>query len=396
RMGIQPIAMPAFAFSNMVFETDVAAVAASYTFNDTVALTATWMRPYNDNWSGTSSPTGYMDNFDLFSLVLPMRFEGVKVTPWAMAGAYGPNVARRADNNDFFNPQKPHDVSPVNINMSGQPGDGLFWQEGMLPAAFSSSKDRSSVFSHQYTSVGWGGASFDVTTLSPWRFAGDFVYGTVNSDRDYLKRSGWYGTLLAEFKGDWGTPGLYGWYYSGDDSDPHNGSERMPTVSTANNYFNCLSSFGYRGTAGIGGGKGILGGAPDGVWGVGARVADLSFVENLSHVFRVHYLGGTNNTKMASYITGRKTTDNAGRPIYRNNTDFNSPVGVYMTTADTGLELNFDSKYKIYDNFNVVFELGYIHLWMDDSVWGRYQNIAGNSLSYKDAWKANLVLTYAF
>lgn len=396
RMGLQSVALPSFAFSNTVFESDVAGIVASYKFNDNVTLSGLWMRPYNDNWAGTSSPANYMDNYDLGALLLPMKFEGVRITPWAMGGAFGPNVARRADTNNFFSPQDPRVVSPVNINAGGQPGDGLFMQTGLLPAAFSSSRPSSSVFSPSYTTTGWGGVSFDVNAASPWRFAGDFVYGTVTSDRDYLNRSGWYGTLLGEYKMDWATPGLYGWYYSGDDSDPHNGSERMPTISTANHYFNCMSSFGFRGTAGIGGGKGVLGGAPDGLWGVGARIADMSFVDKLSHTVRFHYFGGTNDPKMASYITGRRSTDSSGRPVYRNFTDFNSPVGVYMTTADTGIEVNFDSKYKLYDNLTLIFELGYIHLMMDDSVWGGYKNMQGNSLSYTDAWKASAVLLYMF
>ena len=394
RMGIQPVALPGMAFSNMVFDTDAAGVSLSYAFNESVSLSALWLRPYNDNWTGEYA--GYLDNFDLGALILPISGDGFRVTPWVMAGAYGPNIGRRSDTGGFLNPSNKHDYLPEAINAAGQPGDWLFFRAGTMPAAFSSSRDGSSLFSPTYTTTAWGGLSLEKDFASSWRAALDFVVGSVQSERSYLDRTGWYASGVVEYQTDWGKPGIYGWYYSGDDGNVHNGSERMPTITTANHYFNCISSFGFRGTAGIGGGKGVLGGAPDGLWGAGFRLQDMSLIDKLSHTFRVHYFGGTNSPDMAAYITGRRTTDDGGRPVYRNFTDFNSPVGVYMTTKDTGVEVNFDTRYKIYDNLTAVLELGYIHLWLDKDTWGGYGTYNGNSLSYKDAWKVNAVFLYMF
>lgn len=145
----------------------------------------------------------------------------------------------------------------------------------------------------------------------------------------------------------------------------------------------------------MGGGKGVLGTNPNGTWGVGARIKKLSFMDDLSHTLRVNYFGGTNDPKMASYITGRRPVDNAGRAVYRNNTDFNS-FGTYLTRSDNGLEINFDSTYKAAENLSFILETGYIHLWLDEGTWGHYENIAGDSLNYKDAWKVSLNVVYAF
>ena len=79
---------------------DAAAVVASYQFNDNVGLTALWMRPLNDNDTGTNAedePYGngynnYLDNMDLFALMLPLKFDGVELTPWAMYGMQGKNT----------------------------------------------------------------------------------------------------------------------------------------------------------------------------------------------------------------------------------------------------------------------------------------------------------------
>ena len=70
-------------------------------------------------------------------------------------------------------------------------------------------------------------------------------------------------------------------------------------------------------------------------------------------IIRIDYFGGTNDTQLTSYITGRQTADISGRAVYRNMTDFNAPLGTYITTNDTGLELHPDSTYKAAENLNL-------------------------------------------
>lgn len=397
RMGLQGLRMPGFALDNPVLNTDMMGVTASYKINDNVSLTGLWLRPYNDNFTGNSdtghyAPANYMDNMDLVALLLPMKFGGVKITPWAMGGSMGPNTMTitKLDGNSLTMSNPSRDAVT-----GGQALDGLQVRDGLFPAAFSSSNNAKSIWMDNYNTMFWGGLTADVSLASAWHFSGDFIYGTVDNGKAYLNRSGWFGMLLGEYAMDWGIPGLYAWYFSGDDDDPHNGSERLPYIATTNNLTNSLSSFGYRGNPIMGGGKGVLGTNPNGTWGVGARIKKLTFMEDLSHTLRVNFFGGTNNTKMASYITGRRSVDDGGRAVYRNNTDFNS-FGTYLTTADTGIEINFDSSYKVYDNLELVLETGYIHLWLDDSVWGKYGKIAGDSLNYKDAWKVSLNMIYSF
>ena len=77
-------------------------------------------------------------------------------------------------------------------------------------------------------------------------------------------------------------------------------------------------------------------------------------------------------------------------------TDFNAPKGTYLTTSDTGFELNLDSAYKSAKNQDFVLELGYIHLWLDKDVWGGYQKISGDSLNSREAWKMTLTILYSF
>ena len=396
RMGIQGIVMPSFTFENNVFIDDVAAVSASYKFNENVSLTAFWARPYNDNYApvagktpALNDPANYRDNMDVFALMVPLNFQGVKVTPWVMGAAVGPNLMA-------LTTPGPAGGNSVGTNppmINPQAGQS-WWQfrNGMLPAAWSSNGTN---FNNGYATGVWAGLTGQVTALDPWNFAWDVNYGSLTGNQSYLDRSGWYANVLIEYKMDWGTPGIYGWYSSGDDSNPNNGSERMPFISQVNVGGDSISTFGFRASPWVNN-EGILGGNSVGLWGVGARIKDMSFMEKLKHTLRVNFFGGTNDPEMAAYITGRKTRDDSGRNAYRYWTDFSSQYGVYLTKADTGIEINFDTTYKIYDNLTLLVELGYIHLWLDNGAWGRWGNLPGNTLNYEDAFKVSVGFMYNF
>lgn len=398
RMGLQGASLPGFAMESNVLVDDVAGITASYEFNDNIAATAFWYRPLNDNYVDADDPlrNGYLDNFDLFGLVLPFSFEGLRVTPWGMGGALGPNsidfkfrkMADGSGGQQFY----------LGANPTPNQGiDGQQLRDGLYPAAFTTGRS-TNILSDQYSTLWWAGITGKWTTFDPFRLSFDFTYGSVDHNREYLNRQGWFGMLLAEYAMDWGLPGLYGWYMSGDDDNPHNGSERMPYLSTTNSWRNTLSTFGFRGNPIIGGGKGEINVNPTGTWGAGARIRDLkpwSFI-NLSHTIVFNVFGGTNSPKMANYITGRHGDKVDGnRNLFRNNTDFNS-FGTYLTTADSGMEINFDTKWKAEENLTFYLNTGYIHLWLDDGVWGRYGKQQGSTLNTKDAWEASLNIVYSF
>ncbi|MBD5553630.1 MAG: hypothetical protein HDQ44_04760, partial [Desulfovibrio sp.] len=102
RMGIQNITTPAYASGNSVLNDDVAGIVVSAPINENVGITAFWARPYNDNYidSSNSYRNSYLDNADFGGLLIPLTFDGVRVTPWGMYGAIGPNTF--SSNNDQF------------------------------------------------------------------------------------------------------------------------------------------------------------------------------------------------------------------------------------------------------------------------------------------------------
>lgn len=386
RMGLQGLALPSFTTQSQVFNDDVAGINLSYQFNENVGLTAFWIRPYNDNYSGNGTRNAYqnyMDNIDMFALVLPLTFDGVKVTPWAMYGAIGPN-AFRDDNDNYMN------------NFLGASRGQM--RSGLMAVGGARHKDGTLDGKplDEYGNAFWAGLTGEVTAFDPFRIAWDVNFGTVSYDDSRMNRTGWLASLLFEYKLDWAIPGIYGWYGSGDDDNPANGSERMPYVSVGNTN-NGFSNLAFNGHPWTEQREGTLGRNMSGTWGVGARLKDMSFVENLKHTLYLNVIGGTNSTTMAKrYISPNGVRSFGGEFEGANSTGLGMDP-LYMTTNDTAMEVGFTTNYKMYDNFDIYLDAAYIATWLDHSrsVWGN-SVMNGRNDEVRDPWNVNLSFVYSF
>ena len=373
RMGIQALALPNVAGGSAVLD-------------EYVGATAFWARPYNDNFSGYNKNSNksynksYMDNIDLGGLFIPLTFDGVKITPWGMLAGIGPNADRVGE--DYF-AGSDSDVWGTSI--------GKF-RQGMLPAFGVVGSDGRTVHDiklSEYGTAWWAGVTGDITYWDPFRVAFDFTAGGVSYDESRLNRAGWMAALLVEYKFDWGTPGIVGWYASGDDDDLGNGSERLPTLSTGMSD-NDLSHFAFDGNPYIAR-EGTLGNSMAGTWGVGLRVKDFSFVEDLKHTFRINYIGGTNDheiLKKLNRATGTWVAPNQGGVGVEN---------MYLTDLDSALEIGLYNEYKMYDNFKIALDANYVALFLDDGhkTW-KYSAMNGKSRDVRDAWNVNVSFVYEF
>ena len=248
----------------------------------------------------------------------------------------------------------------------------------------------------------WAGLPIKVTAFDPLNIEVDLNYGYAekmgrydvrkrNSATDIVrastKREGWVAKALVEYKMDWGTPGIFGWYASGDDGNVKNGSERMPSLSP------CPTFTSMMGAAGIdwepSGTLYEKGNNYDGSWGIGLRIADMSFVDDLKHTFIAAYRGGTNSPSMVKYMKN-------GIAWSQNTLTGNSVEGPYLTTNDGLLEFNLLNSWQIYENLQMHLDLGYIVNMIDKDTWDRSFMGDSGSFSKQDAWKAQLVFAYSF
>ena len=388
RMGIQGLALPAFTTNaSQILDDDVAAVSLNYQFNENVGLTAFWARPYNDN-NGYSYGNGhqswgqnYMDNMDMFAVLLPLTFDGVKVTPWVMYAAMGPGMFKNGLNQTSDADAK---------YFYGSYGSAWNRASKGLVSGFGGTD-----FNDSYGNAFWAGVTGEVTYWDPFRIAWDVNYGSASYADQKMNREGWLASLLLEYKLDWGTPGLYGWYSTGDDNNPRNGSERMPVVSANGN--NDFSNFAFNGNPYIAR-ECILGSTMVGTWGIGARLKDVSFLEDLKHTLRVNFMGGTNAPKMAKYVRENDALYKRGVENYGMGGDAFDPI--YLTTEDYALEIGLTNTYKMYDNFTIMLDAAYIAMWLDDSrnTWGKnaMYGFANDRNGVYDAWNVNLSFVYSF
>ena len=399
RMGLQAVALPNVAGGSAVMDGDVAAVVANYKFNENVGLTALWMRPVNDNYSGwldandNRREANYLDNIDLFALSLPLTFDGFEITPWVMYGMMGKNALDGLDADDNSNPwSRP---GRAGSNQWGTADGALSYTLNGLYPGFNHNGLGST--SKAYGSMFWAGLPIAITALDPWNFELDLNYGYVEAmgrfdvekrfgsgdwKRGSTERQGFLAKALVEYKMEWGVPGIFGWYASGDDGDVKNGSERMPSIAAAGNFTSFM-------------GDGNLAWAPNGAWydrdlsyagtwGVGLQIRDMSFVEDLKHTFRVAYWGGTNSPSMVKYMDS-STAWSSG---------YGTNDGPYLTTNDGLLEFNLVNSWQIYENLEANLELGYIVNMIDDDTWKK--GYMPDSYEKQDAWKAQLVFAYTF
>ncbi len=389
RMGLQALGLPAFTTgTSQVFVDDVAGIVLSNRFNDNFTLTAFWARPYNDNSLGgyymnseDEVPANYLDNVDMFGLLLPMTFDGFKITPWVMYSAVGQNFTRN--------------TGPLGIGVTYNGVVG-----GLLPATTNEALNQMAATQftgaavnddvYAYGQVWNAGVTGEITMADPFRIAWDLNYGEANWGEDYLRRAGWYGSLLFEYKMDWGTPGLYGWYSTGDDADTGNGSERM-AVSSVVGGTNGFSNFAFTGHPYISR-EGVIGNNMVGTWGIGLRLKDFSFLEDLKHTFRVNYIQGTNDPEMAQAIMRTNSYSINSAPGYDATVD-----GLYLTTADSAWEFGLSTNYQIYENLSLFVDASYMIMDMDQDTWDN-NSFGWHNEDYTktDAFNVNASFVYSF
>jgi len=378
RMGIQGMALPSTRLGNQIIAADVAGITVSSPITDWLTLTGFWARPFDDS---RYSPD-IRDEADFFGIIAPMKFSGFAVNPyfvWGRAGT-GSGFLRN------YGLRRNAGLPGVNAPTFDAPNASHVTLDNSYGKASST--------------VWYLGSNFNVTLLDPLVFGMDVAYGRMqqanyggeqnngaDSGNRRLGSQGWYIAATLDYKFDWGTPGIFGWYGSGDKYSKVKDKGmlgRLPAIMLDGGGFK-PTSFGSAGFFGVSNGAGDGGqsnaviGTATGSWGIGIQTADVTFVKDLSHTLRFAYYQGTNDKRIPRDI--------GIAPAWYNDS-------LYLTTKDSVFEINFDHKYKIYENLTAVLELGYLHLRSDKETW---IGSAPNNLKKNDnAWKAELSFAYSF
>lgn len=359
RMGLQTFDLPSMTgIGNAIVNTNAAGLTVSHQFSDEITGTLFWARLENNNATPDEGqdPKSYNphDAMDYIGFALPVKADTFKVTPWGMYGFVG--------RDSFKN---------TGIGQS-------ILQNGMLPLGGTAALAATSDEAHGYS--WYTGLATQWKPMNNLTLALDAAYGTVDVGNTTFKgssfdlqRAGWYTALLAEYKLDFGVPGLIVWYSSGDDANPYNGSERMPSIWPDMFYSSYGADFTW-----YGGAAQTLGLGLSGSWAAMLRIKDLTFYEKLSHTIRLIHYQGTNDKEMVrkGFITNPQATL----------TSF-----TYMTTGDQAIEVNIDTNYMLYKDLKISLELGYIRMHQDKGLWSEVGYEAN-----KNNYKCTVSFNYTF
>jgi hypothetical protein len=174
------------------------------------------------------------------------------------------------------------------------------------------------------------GANAELTMFDPLTFAADLIYGV--GDNDAYETKGWYAALAASYKMDMMTATLFGTYATGEDKGTDD--DLLPSLSEGwelTPYLGGARAFATGASDGFATDTLGVGNAGTGIWTVGLKLSDITFVEKLSHNLTIAYAEGTSDKN----------------------------AGVDFDEKDSAWEVYFVNKYMIYENLAAINELGY-------------------------------------
>ena len=282
----------------------------------------------------------------MFGLIVDLNFESFAIAPWAAYASIG--------------------------SYSGYWEYGYNFSEVPMPGAVNF-VDKAEVYA--------GGIAAKIMPSDSLTLGFDGVYAIMDNGgrKDGVQApegEGFYTALTVDYALNWGTPGLFAWYASGDSKRDRDKGKFGRLVTLGPDDGVALTRMGFTGSYGYGLDS-VVSYTAAGTWGIGLQLADVSFVENLSHTARVAYYQGT-NAKMRDGERSR------GVGVFGDN--------LYLTKEDYAFEVNLDSEYQMYENLTVVLELGWIYLDLDKKGY----EYRGSNNKDESAYNANLIFRHAF
>jgi len=366
KVGFQTLTLPAaFGGGSAILDDQIAAAVVSAPITDNVSVLAGYARALdsNSNYATTAGNlTGSGTATDIVFAAVPVSFKGATITPFAAyanAGANTRGVGSGAPSLDGF------------AGPNSSSGQGL----------------------RAY----WGGLAASVTALENFKFMADFNYGkaTYNNPSATNGKGGRQGFLFdiaVDYTGlSMMTPEVFFTYSSGENgnSSKDGTSERMPVVGTPQNW--TVGSFFFGERLELGGSINNTAGYTSntlGYWAAGISLKNITLFDKLSHDFNLLYARGTNDKNYLYEL------NNGGAGNVQN-----AKYGGFLTTKDSLWEVDFNSRYKIYDELTLLVYTGYINADFDKDVWGdsNVTNAADiKQYGSKNAYKVGVGLNYFF
>lgn len=361
KAGFQILSLPAaFGGGSPIFDDQAGALVISAPLTDNVSMVAGYARPADsNNFGSTASINGTGTSTDLVFATLPIKAGSMSITPFGM---YMYSGGQSAGSN----------ANLSSATLLGLSGPNSSTSEGVRGY--------------------WGGAAFTmIPEGQPLKIMADFNYGKATYSNYFNNtkdggRSGWMADLAVDYTGLSNmTPEAFFVYSSGETGRNTDRSGRMPVIGVPQNW--TIGSFFFGERLELAGSMNNPAGYTLftlGYWAGGISLKNMTFFDKLSHDFNLLYARGTND---ADYL---KNTANIRGVNYAG----------FLTEKDSLWEVDFNSRYKIYDELTAYLYLGYIKSNFDTGVWSAsaVRNAAdiGRAGTSGDAYKVGLGLNYFF
>ncbi len=306
KMGLLDLILPYATFGQTVFSNHVATLNATLGLSEQASLTAFWARPYRNG----NAPKLQNNDMDVLGLWANLDFAQGSLAPWL---AY----ANIGSNSGWWSREQ------VYGQANWQAEDSDWWGAGLALTL----KPNDSL------SIKFDGAYAALQNHSR------------KQGNQAPQGQGYYLALAVDYSLDWGTPGLFGIYSSGDKADNKGRINRMPALAYDDSIWPMRAAFGGAYTCTN---HTYLSWDAIGLWMLGAQVANFSFFENVSHTARVAYFRGTNNIE-SDLVSGAAEVPNLG-------------TMVPLTPHDQAVEVDLDTFWQVSDNLIVGLEMSYLYL----------------------------------
>jgi len=360
-VGYQSLSLPAaLGGGSAILDDHLAAAAVVVPVNENLSFTGGYGRVFDAQTFGsgtTATFNGGGTSTDAAFLIADIKAGGFQVTPFAMYANGGHQTV----------------TSTTGLtSLGGFTGPNASYSEGVRAY--------------------WGGVSFVMDVLNPFKVMADFNYGKATWNNKAAAnaeggRSGWMFDFAVDYTGlKFMTPEIFFAYSSGEDGNSTKGdgkSERMPIIANPQSWSPGGFFFGDRDFInGFGAQAGYVRNVL-GFWTVGLSLKDITFIDKLKHTVNFIYIKGTNDKDSINADTGTAI----------------GAYGAFLTEKDSLFEVDLNTKYMIYDQLSMYLNLGYIAADIDKEVWKKSSN--ANAAFYgsdgsKDAYRVGLGLTYAF
>ena len=251
---------------------------------------------------------------DVFGVIVPVKTSIINVSPYVMGASIG------ADSG-YFNATDPYAYKAGS-------GRGRAVPRGER-------EDQAFAW--------WAGFALELPILNPFFVKIDGVYGSMDAKSDY-DYDGWM--VAADIGYKWNILGgmktsVIGFYSTGDDGDEYG---TLPLIS--DDWGFTMTSYATSAGRGINRDS-IISNTGQGMWGLGVKVADVSFMQNLSHEVIAMYMRGTNSGE----------TMNNGSTV-----GMHYSTNGYLLSSDTAWEIDLNNKYVFNENLSMALDFAYVNM----------------------------------